>query len=73
VKRLAASVLLPALVGCAVQSVHDAPTQKHTLKIAPHEYAPLGPTDGPIVVEESWYVQGTAARYTGKRAALPAD
>jgi hypothetical protein len=53
VKRLAASVLLPALVGCAVQSVHDAPTQKHTLKIAPHEYAPLGPTDGPIVVEES--------------------
>jgi len=30
-------------------------------------------TDLPVVVQEIWYVQGMAARYTGRRAALPAD
>ena len=33
----------------------------------------FGIHDVPIVVQETWYVQGVAARYTGKRAALPAD
>jgi len=29
--------------------------------------------DVPIAVEEVWHVQGMAARYTDKRARLPAD
>ena len=33
----------------------------------------FGIHDVPIVVEEILYVQGMAARYTDKRAALPAD
>lgn len=33
----------------------------------------FGIHDVPIVVQEIWYVQGIGARYTGKRAPLPAD
>ena len=29
-------------------------------------------TDVPVVVEEIWYVQGMAARYTGRRPRAPA-
>lgn len=32
--------------GCALQNVYDTPTQKHTLKVAPHEFTPLGPVSG---------------------------
>jgi hypothetical protein len=44
--RLLVSIVALGLAGCAVQNVYDSPTQKHTLKIAPHEYAPLGTVSG---------------------------